>query len=138
MHSQTPRIIFTILIIVYAVLPLFAELNETHVVNPEWPGHARLHNMWLLIQNFLLGLFSLYLIWGKPSREYLLAAGLIGTIILGSFIIAGFTASLYGGTLTDPGAEVLIVNGTDINVYVLGASFMISLIGIGLTYRAKY
>ncbi len=137
MRSQIIRIIFTILIGVYAVLPLFAELNATHVVNPDWPGHARLHNVWLLVQNALLGVMSLYLIWKRPSRENLLIAGLISTIIFGSFLISGLTAPLYGGTLTDAGAEVLLVQGVDINVFVLGASFVISLIGLGLTYTSE-
>lgn len=137
MRLQTTRVIFTMLIGIYALLPLFAELNDTHVVNPDWPGHARLHNVWLLIQNALLGVLSLYLIWKQVSKESLLIAGLIGTIIFGSFLIAGVTASLYGGSLTDPGAEVLIVNGADINVYVLGASFVLSLIGLGMTYSSE-
>ncbi|MEM8857998.1 MAG: DUF6640 family protein [Chloroflexota bacterium] len=137
MQSKNVRILFTILIGVYAVLPLFAELNDTHVVNPDWPGHARLHNVWLLVQNLLLGMLSLYLIWKQTSRENLLLAGLIGAIIFGSFLIAGITGSLYGGSLTDPGAEVVMVNGADINVYVLGASFILSLIGLGMTYRSE-
>ncbi|MEM7133630.1 MAG: DUF6640 family protein [Chloroflexota bacterium] len=137
MRSQTTRILLTILIGIYAVLPLFAELNDTHVINPDWPGHARLHNVWLLVQNALLGVLSLYLIWKQTSRENLLIAGVIGTIIFGGFLIAGITASLYGGSLTDPGAEVLIVNGADINVYVLGVSFVLSLIGLGMTYSSE-
>lgn len=137
MRSQTTRIIFTILIGIYAILPLFAELNDTHVINPDWPGHARLHNVWLLVQNALLGMLSLYLIWKQASRENLLIAGLIGTIIFGGFLIAGITAPLYGGTLTDQGAEVLIIRGADINVYVLGVSFVLSLIGLGMVYSSE-
>lgn len=131
MRLQTIRIIFTVLIVVYAVLPIIAELNATHVVNPDWPGHARLHNFWLIVQNTLLGLLALYLLWIQSSRENLLIAGLIGTIIFGSFLIAGLTAPLYGGSLTDPGAEVVVVQGVDINVYVIGLSFVISLVGLG-------
>ena len=137
MQPKNIRILFTILIGIYAVLPLFAELNETHVVNPDWPGHARLHNVWLLIQNALLGIFSLYLIWKQRSRENLLIAGLIGALIFGSFLIAGMTASIYGGSLTDAGAEVFTVNGTDINVYVLGAGFVLSLVGLRMTYSSE-
>ena len=138
MRSQKiTRIIFTFLIVIYAVLPMLAEFNATHVVNPDWPGHARLHNVWLIVQNALLGLLSLYLLWIQPSREKLLIAGSIGAIIFGGFLIAGATAPLYGGSLTDAGAEVVVVDGTDINVYVLGASFVLSLIGLGLTYTVE-
>ncbi|MEO1441096.1 MAG: hypothetical protein AAFV33_11875, partial [Chloroflexota bacterium] len=107
------------------------------VVNPDWPGHARLHNVWLIVQNALLGLLALYLIWIQSSRGTLLIAGSIGAIIFGSFLIAGITAPLYGGSLTDPGAEVVVVDGTDINVYVLGVSFVLSLIGLGMVYTSE-
>lgn len=137
MRLRVTRIIFTVLIVVYAVLPMLAEFNATHVVNPDWPGHARLHNVWLIVQNALLGLLALYLIWVQPSRGNLLIAGSIGAIIFGSFLIAGGTAPLYGGSFTDPGAEVIVVDGTDINVYVLGASFVLSLIGLGMTYTSE-
>lgn len=137
MRLQSTRIVFTVLIVVYAVLPMFAELNSTHVVNPNWPGHARLHNVWLIVQNALLGLLAFYLLWIQSSRENLLIAGLIGTIIFGGFLIASLTAPLYAGTLTDPGGEVLLVDGVDINVYVLGASFVISVISLGLAYSSE-
>lgn len=137
MRLQSTRIVFTVLIVVYAVLPMFAELNSTHVVNPNWPGHARLHNVWLIVQNALLGLLAFYLLWIQSSRENLLIAGLIGTIIFGGFLIASLTAPHYAGTLTDPGGEVLLVDGVDINVYVLGASFVISVISLGLAYSSE-
>ncbi|MEO0561978.1 MAG: DUF6640 family protein [Chloroflexota bacterium] len=137
MRTQSTRIVFTVLIVVYAVLPSIAEFNETHVFNPEWPGHARLHNVWFIAQNALLGILALYLIWGQRSRENLMIAGLIGTLIFGGFLIAGITAPIYDGTFTDPGAEVFIVNGRDINVFVMGVSFVLSLIGLGLTYTSE-
>ena len=137
MRLQITRIVFTVLIVVYAVLPMLAEFNATHVVNPDWPGHARLHNVWLIAQNGLLGVLSLYLIWIQSSRERLLLGGLIGTLVFGGFLIAGATASLYGGTFTDPGAEVIVINGTDINIFVQGACFVISLVGLGMAYTSE-
>ena len=136
MQFKSSRVIFTLLIFVYAVLLLRAELNPTHVVNPEWPGHARLHNVWLLVQNASLCVLSLYLIWKQSSRENLLIAGLIGTIIFACFLITGITSPLYGGSLTDPGAEVLLIQGMDINVFVLDASFIVSLMCMRGVYRS--
>ena len=136
-HLRYVRILFTLLIVVYAVLPLFAELNHTHVVNPDWPGHARLHNVWLIAQNSLLGLFSLYLLWALRNRAMVLIAGGLSTIIFAGFVIAGITSSLYGGTFTDKGAGVFLIDGVDINVYVFGISFILSVIGLTIVAKTK-
>jgi hypothetical protein len=48
------RILVTISAIFLAVVPPFADRNETHILKPHWIGHARLHTVWLLTTNSLV------------------------------------------------------------------------------------
>lgn len=51
---MTARIMITLCILLYAAGVPYLEVNETHVFNMEWPSHARLHNVWQLIESLLL------------------------------------------------------------------------------------
>lgn len=53
------KLLVTVGIVFYAlVVPIF-EINASHVFNPHWPPHARLHEVWQLATNCALGAFSL-------------------------------------------------------------------------------
>ena len=99
--------------------PIGRDTNWTHLLNPTWPGHARIHLVWFLALIFLSGLANLYLIWFRRPRDlrdlwlsvYWQAAN------LGSFWIACLLSPLYGGVITLPDTHVQIL-GIDENVVV--------------------
>lgn len=64
------RLLITLCVLVYAVLIPFLEWNDSHVFNPDWPPHARFHEVWQLFTHITLGLFALYLPWWKHSIKY--------------------------------------------------------------------
>ncbi len=85
------------------ILMLAVELNRTHAMNPQWPGHARFHLVW---QNLTTALFSVLVIallwWPGPFRtlRFFLAASIVAVPLL-AFSAAAFCRVLYGGTMAD-------------------------------------
>ena len=48
--------------ITFAIIVPVLELNDTHLTNPHWPEHARLHEAWQLLTNALIVLLAAWLI----------------------------------------------------------------------------
>jgi len=103
------RVLLTLPAIMLGVDPLRIDLSPTHLLNPSWPAHARLHEAWLLSTGALVTCVALYFIWfyrGQHRFGLTLAAVLLGCIDVG-FFIAAATMPLYGGILTDPAVAAM-------------------------------
>ena len=109
------------LLIPLALVP-WLEINATHLTNPDWPPHARLHEAWQLITNATLALIGLWLGWTR--RRWREAAGL-GLVITASFLAAWALRGVYGGSMagTTSGSTVLL--GVDVAVWVMGAASLL-------------
>lgn len=116
----------------YGVMPVIADLSDSHLLNPGWMPHAKLHLAWLLSTNSLFALFSLYLIWIKDE---VLQAGLIGIIVMSGFWIAALTRNLYGGMFVDPNLEVAEIMGLHPNVFAF--IFVTSSLVVGTYLQRK-
>ena len=92
----------------YGVIPVIADLNESHLLNPAWMPHAKLHLAWLLATGSCLAMYSLYLIW---RRSQALEAAIIGLCVMSGFWIAASTRALYGGLFVDPNHEAPSILG---------------------------
>jgi len=116
---KAARILVTIPAAFIALLPPLVDLNESHVLNPLWTGHARLHTVWLLATNSLVSLVALWILWRPPResarRAVLLAASLVGSVLAG-FFVAAATQSVYGGALTDPNGVAITAGPVDANL----------------------
>lgn len=67
--------------------PFLADFNETHVLNPNWPPHARFHNGQTMSMGLLLGITTLFYTFrlsGSQDRERqkdsFVMAGLLGSV----------------------------------------------------------
>jgi hypothetical protein len=134
------RLMMSIGTLVAGFLPLLVDLSPTHVLNPAWPAHARLHEVWLLATGSLLGLIALYFIWFYRERpRFGIAMGaVLGSVLLGGFFAASATASFYGGVLVDPLTAHLMPNqdrmwGMPLNGFVFGLAWIFLLSGAALT-----
>lgn len=107
------RVLMSLGLVMVGVIPLLVDLTPTHVFNPAWPAHARLHEVWLLCTGALLTLVNLYFVWlyRERPRFGLTLAGVLGSALVGGFFIASATASGYGGVLVDPLTAPMMPNG---------------------------
>lgn len=122
------RLLLSLPALFLAIGPPFVDLNASHVLNPLWSGHARLHTVWLITTNSLISLVALWLLWrsapGALRRSVHLAGVLVGAVLLG-FFVAGGTQALYGGSFTDPNGIAQTVGGFDLNLAVFSLLFLV-------------
>lgn len=109
------KIAITFSVILYAVVVPFLDINETHVWNPDWTPHARIHEVWQLVTNSSIGVLCLWLVWYK--KEVRLST-LLSLIVMGGFLLAFFLKDGYGGSMKYlDGSEKTVLG---INLAVLG------------------
>jgi hypothetical protein len=138
------RIPMSIAAIIVGVLPLRIDLGPSHILNPAWTAHARLHGVWLLATGALLALFSLYLIWIRRDdrRGALGTAGVILACLFGGFFVATATVAQYGGgvlvdSASDAGLPLAdMVLGVPTNVLVFAVATTLLVIGLVLARGA--
>jgi hypothetical protein len=116
------RVLVTIGVLIYALAVPVLEINDTHVFNPEWPPHARLHEVWQLATNSMIGLLSLWLAWGKGQVRL---SALLALLVMGGFLLAYALRDLYGGSmvLVEGSAERTLLG---LNLGVVGAAIVVA------------
>ncbi|TNE47604.1 MAG: hypothetical protein EP343_18775 [Deltaproteobacteria bacterium] len=131
---RTAQILLTLGVLEF-LGPVFRDSGPSHLLNPDWVGHARFHMAWTIGFWSLTGLVSLYLIWFRRPREIgnlNLAWMLQGSNVFGFWGAAALEKS-YGGALLDPKHHVTILG---VNENLLGfIVFTILLVGSGLYLR---
>jgi beta-lactamase regulating signal transducer with metallopeptidase domain len=100
------------------VVPLL-EINTTHVFNPLWHGHARLHEVWQLGTNSMIALVCLWLAWRRADIRSAAALGLI--VVLG-FLAAFVLGPTYGGSMRHADGSELTIAGVNAAVIVMVAA----------------
>lgn len=124
------RVLMTIATLMYGLIPLLVDLNQTHVFHPEWTGHARMHMVWLLGTNSTLAVVALYFLWlyKENSSFGITLTGILGSCVFGGFMLSAATSSLYGGALSDQGG-VPPIFGLDANIVGFSAGLLMLLMG---------
>ena len=92
----------TICLILGSLLPIAVDTGNTHLYNPDWDEHSRVHEVWRLTTNLFIAIIGLYILWKKDN--ILLPAILSSCIILG-FHISVLTMPLYDGLSVGNGIE---------------------------------
>ena len=115
------RLLITFGVLIYAGVVPWLEINDTHVFNPEWPPHARLHEVWQLITNTALGAFCLWRCWGRNDIRL---PAVLALLIMGGFLAALALADHYGGSmvLREGGVERTVLG---LNLGVIGALLVV-------------
>ncbi|MEM8771357.1 MAG: DUF6640 family protein [Pseudomonadota bacterium] len=109
----------------YGVMPAIADINESHLLNPSWSAHARVHEAWLLSFGAAMAMLSLYLVW---IRDALILPSVIGLSFVAGFWIAYLTAPLYGGALVDENGVETRILGLEANVFTFAVVTTVLLI----------
>lgn len=130
------KLLLTFGIIIYAVGVPILEINSTHVFNPDWTPHAKIHEVWQLITNSSIGLFSFWLVWHKQK---IVIPSILGLLITGGFLLAFVIQDLYGGSMKYLDGSEKTLLGINIGVLGFGIVFIIFLytlyIGVGKFIR---
>lgn len=109
-------LVLTLCLVPVGLLVPILEIGPTHVFNPDWPGHARLHEVWQLAANSGLSLLCLWLAWGAGRVR--LASG-IALVLTASFLLSFLLAPLYGGTMRHSDGTELMVAGMNSAVAIM-------------------
>lgn len=112
------RLLATAALLVFVVVVPALELGDTHLRNPHWPPHARLHEGWQLATNALLGLLAIA--WAWTPRRFI-AACLLGLALAGGFVAAWWLRGAYGGSMAGTTSTAVAVAGVDPAVLLVHA-----------------
>jgi hypothetical protein len=134
--ARAGKILMTIGIGIFTFIPPVVDiLTPTHIFHADWTPHARFHTMWGILSASSVGLLALWLLWFRPAGHHV--AGVIGSCVLGAFMLAAVTMSFYGGALTDPDGVPLMANGVDVNLLTFSVAFVMLVIGWRLVARTQ-
>lgn len=114
--------IITFSIILYAIIVPFLELNATHVFNPDWTPHVRIHEVWQLITNSSIGILCLWLVWVKSNTKI---SAILSLLITGGFILAYVLQGTYDGSMKYLDGSEKILLGVNIGVLGFGIAFLL-------------
>ncbi|MEE9363709.1 MAG: hypothetical protein V3U92_14005 [Cellulophaga sp.] len=128
------KIAITFSVILYAIVVPFLDINETHVFNPDWTPHARIHEVWQLVTNSSIGVLCLWLVWYK--KEVRLST-LLSLIVMGGFLLAFFLKDGYGGSMKYLDRSEKTVLGINIGILGFGIAFLFLILSHVLTRGQK-
>lgn len=115
------RLGLTVCILPFGLLTPILEIGPTHVFNPDWPAHARLHEVWQLVTHCGLAALCLWLAWARGQIQLATA---IAAIVVGGFLSALALAPAYGGGMAHSDGTELTVAGVNSAVLVMAASML--------------
>ena len=119
---------FTSIALICAALgPLSIDVGITHLLNPDWDAHARVHEVWRLSTSSFIAFIGLYLIW--IMQKELLAALLSLCLLLG-FWVSVFLMPFYDGLAVGQGVDELAPFGVPINIISFAVVSIIQIVGL--------
>lgn len=119
---------FTSIALICAGLgPLSIDVGITHLLNPDWDAHARVHEVWRLSTNSFIAFIGLYLIW--IMQKELLAALLSLCLLLG-FWVSVFLMPFYDALAVGQGVDELAPFGVPINIISFAVLSIIQIVGL--------
>jgi hypothetical protein len=127
-----PRILTSVCLILAGIGPLLLDIGDTHLFNPSWDEHSRVHEVWRLATNFMVTSLGLYLIWNK---NMLSIASLLSLCMILGFMVSVITMPLYNGLAVGIGIDELDPFGIPLNIFSFILVFLIQIVSILLAYK---
>jgi hypothetical protein len=127
-----PKILTSVCLILAGIGPLLLDIGDTHLFNPNWDEHSRVHEVWRLATNFMVASLGLYLIW---SKHMLSIASLLSLCMILGFMISVITMPLYKGLAVGIGIDELDPFGIPLNIFSFIVVLIIQIVSILLAYK---
>jgi len=124
----------TFSIILYAIVVPFLEINDTHVFNPDWTPHVRIHEVWQLLTNSSIGILSLWLVWVNKETKI---SAILSLLITGGFLLAYILQDFYGGSMKYLDGSEKTLLGINIGVVGFGIAFILLLSTIESNHKTS-
>jgi hypothetical protein len=119
---------FTSIALICAGLgPLLIDVGITHLQNPDWDAHARVHEVWRLSTNTFIAFLGLYLIWIMQKE---LLAALLSLCLLIGFWVSVLLMPFYDGLAIGQGVNELEPFGIPLNIISFAAVSIIQIAGL--------
>ncbi|MFJ3049995.1 hypothetical protein [Pseudomonas nitroreducens] len=129
-----PKLLVTIGIVFYAVIVPVLEINDSHVFNPAWEAHARLHEVWQLFTNTAIGGFSLWLVW---ARHDLRLPSWLTVFVTGGFLLSYWLRGSYGGSMVlSDGSEKMIL-GVNLGLFAYTLAILLAATAVAMDRRSR-
>lgn len=129
-----PKLLVTIGIIFYAVVVPVLEVNDTHVFNPGWEAHARLHEVWQLFTNTAIGLFSVWLVW---TRGDVRLPSLLTVFVTGGFLLSYWLRAGYGGSMVLSDGTEKMIFGVNLGLFAYTLAILMAAVAVVMERRER-
>ncbi len=129
------KIAITFSVLLYALVVPFLEINDTHVLNPDWTPHVRIHEVWQLVTNSSIGILCLWLVWFKKEIKI---SAILSLLVTGGFLLAYALQETYGGSMKYLDGSEKTLFGINIGVLGFGIAFVLILMSYVLKNRKTH
>ena len=110
------KVLLTLAVATFGLLVPVLEISETHLFNPLWPPHARLHEGWQLVTNSAIAGVCLWLAWRKGDVR---GAALLALVVVAGFLAAFGLSATYGGSMLHTDGSEIAIGGVNVAVLVM-------------------
>ena len=128
------KVAITFSVFLYAIVVPFLDISDTHIWNPDWTPHVRIHEVWQLITNSTIGLVCLWLVWYKKEVQ---VSTLLSLIVTGGFLLAFLLKDSYGGSMKYLDGSEKTALGINLGVLGFGIAFLFLIVSHLLTRMKK-
>ena len=129
---MTPKVLTSLCLVLAGIGPLLLDIGDTHLFNPNWDEHSRVHEVWRLATNSMIAFLGLYLIWKK---NMLSIASLLSLCMIIGFMISVITMPYYNGLAVGVGIDELRPFNIPLNIISFLVVFGIQSVAILLVYK---
>ena len=127
-----PKLLTSLCLILAGMGPLLLDIGDTHLFNPNWDEHSRVHEVWRLATNFMIAFLGLYLIWKKNMHSI---ASLLSLCIILGFMISVITMPFYNGLAVGIGIDELRPFNIPLNILSFIVVLIVQTFSILLAYK---
>ena len=127
-----PKLLTSLCLILVGIGPLLLDIGDTHLFNPDWDEHSRVHEVWRLVTNVMIAFLGLYLIWKKNMHSI---ASLLSLCMILGFMISVITMPFYNGLAVGIGIDELRPFNIPLNILSFIVVLVVQTISLLLAYK---